>query len=185
MFYATYLLHSDMTVFGQWRVHSVLPATTRASRPSMLAQNATRQLADVTRCATRQCNEPLGQSFAVQCCQCPRWYHGVCVQLTAETAEATNQQGLEWICRRCYLALLVDTTAGSGRSTSPFKPKTFPTKTSYSGKVSASSLIHSTFSRTRFAFTDLLFWVSRPACTSDRPGLCVLPPASRLCHYIF
>ena len=45
----------------------------------------------------------------MQCRQCPRWYHGVCVQLTAETAEIMNQQGLEWICRRCYLALLVDT----------------------------------------------------------------------------
>ena len=76
-------------------------------------------------------------------------------------------------------------TAGSGRSRSPFKPKTFHTTTSYSGKVSASSLIHQTFSKTRFVSIDLLSWASRPVYTSDRPGLCVLPPASRLCHYIF
>jgi hypothetical protein len=73
-----------------------------------LAQNAENRLANVTLCDLRQCKRQLGKSFSVQCRQCPRWYHGECVQLTVETANSINQQMLEWICRRCHLELLVE-----------------------------------------------------------------------------
>ena len=75
---------------------------------SMLTQYAKSQLAGKTQCSLRECKQLLGKSFAVQCRQCPRWYHGTCVQLTAETAQCIDKQMLEWSCRHCYLELLLD-----------------------------------------------------------------------------